>query len=76
MFTKEYSGFGNKKINSLYCISAYVKTESREEEIQFVERDFDGIAKSVSSTLTAYTKVSIHFQAVTTSLQKKQTHIY
>ncbi len=48
--------------NSLYRISAYVKTSSGAEEIQFMVSDFGGTAQSVSSALTAYTKLSIDFQ--------------
>jgi len=48
--------------NALYRISAYVKTESGAEEIQLVISNYGGEAKSVSSSLTAYTKVSIDFQ--------------
>ena len=48
--------------NSLYRISAYVKTESGAEEVQFMISDYGGAAKSVSSSLTEYTKVSIDFQ--------------
>lgn len=50
------------KSNSLYRISAYIKTESGAEEIQFMVSDYGGPKKSVSSALTAYTKVSIDFQ--------------
>ncbi len=50
------------KSNSLYRISAYVKTNSGQEEIQFMVSDYGGAQKSVSSALTAYTKVSIDFQ--------------
>jgi alpha-L-fucosidase len=48
--------------NSLYRISAYVKTESGAEEVQLMVSDYGGAAKSVSSALTEYTKVSIDFQ--------------
>lgn len=48
--------------NSLYRISVYVKTESGAEEVQFMISDYGGAAKSVSSSLTEYTKVSIDFQ--------------
>jgi alpha-L-fucosidase len=50
------------KSNSLYRISAYVKTESGAEEIQFMVSDFGGTAKSVSSALTTYTQLTIDFQ--------------
>lgn len=50
------------KPNSRYRISAYVKTESGAEEIQLMVSDFGGVAQSVSSALTEYTKVSIEFQ--------------
>lgn len=50
------------KSNSLYRISAYVKTESGSEEIQLMVSDYGGAKKSVSSALTEYTKVSIDFQ--------------
>lgn len=48
--------------NSLYRISAYVKTESGDEEIQMAVSNYGGAVKSVSSALTAYSKVSIDFQ--------------
>ncbi len=50
------------KPNSLYKIMAYVKTESGSEEIQMKISDYGGAAKSVSSALTEYTKVTIDFQ--------------
>lgn len=50
------------KPNSLYKIIAYVKTESGSEEIQMKISDYGGAAKSVSSALTEYTKVTIDFQ--------------
>jgi alpha-L-fucosidase len=50
------------KANSLYRISAYVKTTSGAEEVQLMVSDFGGVAKSVSTALTEYTKVSIEFQ--------------
>ena len=50
------------KSNSLYRISAYVKTTSGAEEVQLMVSDFGGVAKSVSSALTEYTEVSIEFQ--------------
>jgi alpha-L-fucosidase len=50
------------KSNSLYRISAYVKTESGAEEVQLMVNDYGGAAKSVSSSLTQYSKVSIDFQ--------------
>ncbi len=50
------------KPNSLYRISAFVKTESGSEEIQFMVSDYGGASKSVSSALTEYTKVTIDFQ--------------
>jgi alpha-L-fucosidase len=48
--------------NSLYRISAYIKTESGAEEVQLMVSDYGGSEKSVSSALTEYTKVSIDFQ--------------
>jgi alpha-L-fucosidase len=48
--------------NSLYRISACVKTESGSEEIQLAVSDYGGPEKSISSALTVYTKVSIDFQ--------------
>lgn len=48
--------------NSLYRISAYVKTESGAEEVQLMVSDFGGAEKSISSALTEYTKVSLDFQ--------------
>jgi alpha-L-fucosidase len=50
------------KSNSLYRISAYIKTTSGAEEIQLMVSDYGGPKKSISSALTAYTKVSIDFQ--------------
>ena len=50
------------RINSLYRISAYIKTESGAVEVQLMVSDYGGAAKSVSSALTEYTKVSIDFQ--------------
>jgi len=50
------------KSNSLYRISAYVKTTSGAEEIQLMVSDFGSAAKSVSSAKTEYTQVSIDFQ--------------
>lgn len=50
------------KPNALYRLSAYVKTESGAEEIQLIVSDYGGAAKSVSSSLTSYSKVSIDFQ--------------
>lgn len=48
--------------NALYQLSAYVKTESGAEEIQLIVSNYGGAAKSVTSSLTSYTKVSIDFQ--------------
>jgi alpha-L-fucosidase len=50
------------KPNSLYRISAYVKTESGAEEILMQVSEYGGAAKSISSALTEFTKVSIDFQ--------------
>jgi hypothetical protein len=50
------------KGNALYRISAYVKTESGAEEVQLIVSNYGGAPKSVSSSLTAYTKVNIDFQ--------------
>jgi alpha-L-fucosidase len=50
------------KPNSLYRISAYIKTESGAEETQLMVSDFGGAKKSISSSLTEYTKVSIDFE--------------
>jgi alpha-L-fucosidase len=50
------------KSNSLYRISAFIKTESGAEEVQLMVSDYGGSEKSVSSALTEYTKVSIDFQ--------------
>lgn len=58
--------FGNQEVkvkpNSLYKISAFVKTNSGSEEIQMQISDYGGAKKSVSSALTAYTKVTLDFQ--------------
>lgn len=48
--------------NSVYRISAYIKTESGAEEAQLMVSNYGGPEKSVSSSLTVYTKVSIDFQ--------------
>jgi alpha-L-fucosidase len=48
--------------NALYRMSAYVKTESGAEEVQLTISNYGGAVKSVSSSLTAYTQVSIDFQ--------------
>lgn len=50
------------KPNSLYRISAFLKTESGAEETQLVVSDFGGPSQSVSTAKTEYTKVSIDFQ--------------
>jgi alpha-L-fucosidase len=50
------------KPNSLYRISAFVKTESGAEEIQLMVSDYGGQKKTISSALTEYTKVEIDFQ--------------
>jgi alpha-L-fucosidase len=50
------------KSNTLYRLSAYVKTESGAEEVQMIVSNYGGAAKSVSSSLTAYTKISLDFQ--------------
>lgn len=50
------------KSNSLYQLSAYVKTESGAEEIQLTVSNYGGAAKSVTSSLTSYTKITIDFQ--------------
>lgn len=64
------------KSNSLYRISAYVKTTSGAEEVQLMVSDFGGIAKSVSSAKTEYTNVSIDFQTAysTEKLRITLTH--
>jgi alpha-L-fucosidase len=48
--------------NTLYRISAYVKTESGAEEVQLIISNYGGAPKSVSSSLTSYSKISIDFQ--------------
>ena len=48
--------------NALYRISAYVKTESGAEEVQLIISNYGGAPKSVSSSLTSYSKISIDFQ--------------
>ncbi len=55
------------KGNSLYRISAYVKTDSGSEEVQLMVSNHGGPAKSVSSSLTEYTKVSVDFQTAYTA---------
>lgn len=50
------------KSNALYQLSAYVKTESGAEEIQMIISNYGGAAKSVTSSLTAYSKVTLDFQ--------------
>jgi alpha-L-fucosidase len=48
--------------DALYQLSAYVKTESGAEEIQMIISNYGGAAKSVTSSLTAYSKVIMNFQ--------------
>lgn len=48
--------------NALYRISAYVKTESGAEEVQLIVSEYGGATKTISSSITAYTKVSVDFQ--------------
>lgn len=48
--------------NSLYRISAYIKTEAGAEEMQLTVSGHGGPEQSVSSSLTEYSKVSIDFQ--------------
>jgi len=59
-------GFCNQetsvKANSLYRISAYLKTDSGAEEVQLMVSDYGGVAKSISIAKAEYTKVSIDFQ--------------
>jgi alpha-L-fucosidase len=50
------------KANALYRLSAYVKTESGAEEVQLIVSNYGGAAKSASSSLTTYTKISVDFQ--------------
>lgn len=50
------------KPNALYRISAFVKTESGAEEIQMVISNYGGAAKSITSSLTAYSKINLDFQ--------------
>ncbi len=48
--------------NALYRISAYVKTESGAEEVQLIISNHGNPVKTVSSSITSYTKVSVDFQ--------------
>jgi alpha-L-fucosidase len=48
--------------NALYQLSAHVKTESGAEEIQMIISNYGGAAKSATSSLTAYSKVTLDFQ--------------
>lgn len=48
--------------NALYKISAYVKVESGAEEVQLIISNHGYATKTVSSSITNYTKVSIDFQ--------------
>jgi alpha-L-fucosidase len=50
------------KSNALYRLSGYVKTESGAEEVQLIVSNYGGAAKSVSSSITTYTKISVEFQ--------------
>lgn len=63
--------------NSLYRISAFVKTTSGAEEMQLMVSEFGGVAKSVSSALTQYSKISIDFQTAfsTNKLLISLTHL-
>jgi alpha-L-fucosidase len=50
------------KPNSLYRISAYIKTDAGSEEVQLMISEYGGANKSVTSALTEYMQVSIDFQ--------------
>jgi alpha-L-fucosidase len=50
------------KSNALYRLSAYVKTESGAEEVQLIVSNHGGAPKTVSSSITSYTKISLEFQ--------------
>lgn len=50
------------KSNALYRLSAYVKTESGAEEAQLTVSNYGGASKSISSSLTSYSKISVEFQ--------------
>lgn len=48
--------------NALYRVSAYVKTESGAEEVQLIISNHGNPTKTVSSSLTSYSKISLDFQ--------------
>jgi alpha-L-fucosidase len=48
--------------NALYRLSAYVKTESGAEEVHLIVSNYGGAPITVSSSITAYTKISLDFQ--------------
>lgn len=52
--------------NSLYRLSAYMKTDSGAEELQLMVSEYGGANKSVATALTQYTKVSVDFQTAYT----------
>lgn len=48
--------------NALYRLSAFVRTESGAEEVQLIVSNYGGAAKSASSSITTYSKISVDFQ--------------
>jgi len=48
--------------NALYRLSAFVKVESGAEEVQLIISNHGNPTKSVSSSITSYTKISVDFQ--------------
>ena len=50
------------KPNSLYRLSAYLKTESGAEELQMMVSEYGGANKSIATSLTQYSKVTLDFQ--------------
>ncbi len=47
--------------NSLYRLSAYVRTEAGSEEVMMMASEYGGEKLSVSSALTEYTRISLEF---------------
>lgn len=66
------------KPNSLYRITAYLKTNTGAEEVQLSVSDYGGPEKAISIALTDYTKVSIDFQTafVTEKLIISIAHLF
>ena len=66
------------KPNSLYRLTAYLKTNTGAEEVQLQVSDYGGPEKAVSIALPDYTKVSIDFQTafVTEKITVSIAHLF